>query len=56
VIRYAVRGSGMMPRYGYSGGSPVALGSTEPHEVWAKLVNPHRGLARTTELGINKNT
>jgi len=24
-----------------SDGSPVALGSTEPHAVWVKLVNPH---------------
>jgi len=31
-----------------SNGSPVALGSTEPHAVWAKLVSPHRGLAQTT--------
>jgi len=25
------------------------LGSTEPHEVRVKLVNPHRGLTQTTE-------
>ena len=27
-----------------SDGSPVALGSTEPHEVRVKLVSPHQGL------------
>jgi len=37
-----------------SNGSPMALGSTEPHAVWAKLVNPHRGLAQATELRIFK--
>jgi len=37
-----------------SNGSPVALGSTEPHGVWAKLVSPHQGLAQTTELKIFK--
>jgi len=37
-----------------SNGSPVALGSTEPHAVWAKLVNPHRGLAQATELRLIK--
>jgi len=36
-----------------SDGRGVALGSTEPHAVWAKLVSPHRGLAQTTELKIN---
>ncbi|PUA31278.1 MAG: transposase, partial [Zestosphaera tikiterensis] len=35
-----------------SDGSPMALGSTEPHEVRAKLVNPYRGLTQTTELKI----
>jgi len=35
-----------------SNGSPVALGSTEPHAVWVKLVNPHQGLAQTTELRL----
>jgi len=38
-----------------SDGSPVALGSTEPHAVWVKLVNPHQGLAQTTEIRIFKN-
>jgi len=37
-----------------SDGSPMALGSTEPHAVWVKLVNPHQGLAQTTELKIFK--
>jgi len=37
-----------------SNGSPVALGSTEPHAVWVKLVSPHRGLAQATELKIFK--
>jgi len=37
-----------------SNGSPVALGSTEPHAVWVKLVSPHRGLAQATELRIFK--
>jgi len=37
-----------------SNGSPVAFPSTEPHGVWAKLVNPHRGLAQTTELRLTK--
>jgi len=37
-----------------SGGSPMALGSTEPHGVWAKLVSPHQGLAQATELRIFK--
>jgi len=37
-----------------SGGSPMAFPSTEPHAVWAKLVNPHRGLAQATELRIIK--
>jgi len=41
-------------RYLSPDGSPVALGSTEPHEVRVKLVNPRRGLTQTTELRINK--
>jgi len=36
-------------RYLSSDGSPVALGSTEPHEMRVKPVNPHRGLTQTTE-------
>jgi len=38
-----------------SDGSPMALGSTEPHAVWAKLVNPHQGLAQAMELRLIKN-
>ncbi len=30
-------------RYLSSDGRPVALPLTEPHEVWVKQVNPHRG-------------
>jgi len=37
-----------------SNGSPVALGSTEPHGVWVKLVSSHRGLAQATEIRIFK--
>jgi hypothetical protein len=29
-------------KYLNTDGSPVALGSTGAHEVWMKLVNPHR--------------
>jgi len=35
-----------------SNGSPVALGSTEPHAAWVKLVNPHQGLTQTTETRV----
>jgi len=35
-----------------SGGRGVAFPSTEPHGVWAKLVNPHRGQPPFTELKI----
>ncbi len=31
-------------KYLSSDGSPMALGSTEPHEVRVKLMNPHQGL------------
>jgi len=34
----------------------MALGSTEPHEVRVKLVNPYRGLTQTTELRIFRST
>jgi len=34
--------------------SPVAFPLTEPHAVWVKLVNPHQGLAQTTELRLIK--
>ncbi|AFK51838.1 transposase, IS605 OrfB family [Thermogladius calderae 1633] len=33
-------------------GSPVALGSTGPHEVRVKLVNPHQGPTPPTELKV----
>jgi len=32
--------------------SPVALGSTGTHDVWVKLVNPHRGAAPLTEIQL----
>jgi len=38
-----------------SDGRGMAFPSTEPHGVWAKLVNPHRGLTQTTEFRIFKN-
>jgi len=39
-------------KYLNSNGSPMALGSTEPHVVRAKQVNPHQGLTPPTELKI----
>ena len=39
-------------KYLKSDGSPMALGSTEPHEVRVKLLIPHRGLTPLTELKI----
>ncbi|MCD6084404.1 MAG: hypothetical protein J7J20_02550 [Desulfurococcales archaeon] len=47
MIRYAVRYT--------SDGSPMALGSTEPHEVRVKLMNPHQGLTPHTKLKVMKN-
>ncbi|MEM2472977.1 MAG: hypothetical protein QXQ96_10770, partial [Sulfolobales archaeon] len=41
-------------RYLSPDGSPMALGSTEPHEVRVKLVIPHRGLTPLTELKMIK--
>jgi len=38
-----------------SGGRGLAFPSTEPHGVWVKLVNPHQGLAQTTEFRIFRN-
>jgi len=32
----------------------MAFPSTGPHGVWAKLVNPHKGLTQTTELRLTK--
>jgi IS605 OrfB family transposase len=43
-------------RYLNSDGSPVALGSTGVHEVWVKLVNPHRGPTPLTEIQVFANT
>jgi IS605 OrfB family transposase len=43
-------------KYLNSDGSPVALGSTGTHEVWAKLVNPHRGATPLTEIQVLTNT
>ena len=37
-------------KYLNSNGSPMALGSTEPHAVWLKLMIPHLGLTQTIEL------
>jgi len=37
-------------KYLSSDGSPMALGSTEPHEVWVKLMSPHQGLTPLTVL------
>jgi len=41
-------------KYLSSDGSPMALGSTEPHEVRVKLMNPHQGLTPLTELKVLK--
>jgi len=43
-------------KYLNSDGSPVALGSTGTHEVWVKLMNPHRGATPLTELQIFTDT
>jgi len=40
-------------RYLNSNGSPMALGSTEPHAVWLKLMIPHLGLTQAIELRNN---
>jgi len=49
MISYDVRVWGMMFDVTPSDGSLMALGSTEPHAVRAKLMNPHQGLTQTTE-------
>ena len=41
-------------RYLSSDGGPVTLGSTEPHAVRVKLMNPHQGLTPLTELKVLK--
>jgi len=43
-------------KYLNSNGSPMALGSTEPHAVRAKQMNPHQGLTQTMELRIFRST
>ena len=43
-------------KYLNTDGSPVALGSTSTHEVWAMLVNPQRGATPLTELQVFTNT
>jgi len=43
-------------RYLSPDGSPVALGSTGPHEVRVKLVSPHRGPTPLAELQVFTNT
>jgi len=43
-------------KYLNSDGSPMALGSTGAHGVWAMLVNPHRGSTPLTGLQIFTNT
>jgi len=42
-------------RYLTKHGSPMALGSTEPHAVWLKLMTPHLGLTQAMELKVLKN-
>jgi IS605 OrfB family transposase len=42
-------------KYLNTDGSPVALGSTGTHEVWVKLVNPHRGATPLTGLQVFTN-
>jgi putative transposase len=43
-------------KYLSSDGSPVALGSTGAHEVWVKLVIPHRGPTPLTEIQVFTDT
>jgi len=42
-------------RYLSSNGSPMALGSTEPHAMWLKLMIPHLGLTQTMQLKVLRN-
>ena len=39
-----------------SDGSLMALGSTGAHDVWVKLMNPHRGPAPLTESQTSSST
>ncbi|RLF21117.1 MAG: transposase [Thermoprotei archaeon] len=41
-------------KYLSSDGRAMALGSTEPHAVWVKLMSPHQGLTPLTELKVLK--
>jgi len=43
-------------KYLNSDGSPMASGSTGTHEVWVKLVSPHRGATPLTDLQVFTNT
>jgi len=43
-------------KYLNTDGSPVALGSTSTHEVWVKLMNPHKGATPLTGLQILTDT
>jgi transposase len=43
-------------KYLSTDGSPVALGSTDIHETWVKLVNPCRGTTPLMELQLSTNT
>jgi putative transposase len=43
-------------KYLSSDGSPMALGSTGAHEVWVKLVIPHRGPTPLTEIQVFTDT
>jgi len=42
-------------RYLTKRGSPMALGSTEPHAVWLKLMIPHLGLTLLMEFKVLRN-
>jgi len=42
-------------KYLNSNGSPMALGSTEPHAVWLKLMMPHLGLTRIMDREVSGN-
>jgi len=43
-------------KYLSSNGSPMALGSTEPHAVWLKLMISHLGLTLLMKLKVLKNS
>jgi IS605 OrfB family transposase len=52
VERDVVGATNIGLKYLSSDGSPVALGSTGAHEVWVKLMNPHRGPTPLTEIQV----